>query len=89
MARGLKFFAVFIVLHFFSNSLFSFNSEAHVLNSTENQIMESSIDKFLEGLYVEAIKTGGPSSRGEGHRSIDALTVGGIKISGPSPGMNH
>ncbi|KAK4352131.1 hypothetical protein RND71_027649 [Anisodus tanguticus] len=78
MARGLNFFAVFIAIHFFLSSYMFFKCEARPLNT-----------EFLEGLYTEAIKTGGPSSRGEGHRSIDALTLGGIKNSGPSPGMNH
>ncbi|CAN4092644.1 unnamed protein product [Withania somnifera] len=89
MTRGLKFFAVFIAIHFFVSSLFFFSGEARPLNSVGNQIMESSIDRFLKELYADAIKTGGPSSRGEGHRSIDASTLGEIKNSGPSPGMNH
>lgn len=90
MARSLKFFTIFIAIYFFLSSLFFFNIEARPLNSCENQVMENAIDvKFVEGLYAEAIKTGGPSSRGEGHRSLDALTLGGIKNSGPSPGMNH
>ncbi|MCD9645956.1 hypothetical protein HAX54_035395, partial [Datura stramonium] len=44
----------------------------------------------VDGLYFEAIKTeGGPSSRGEGHKYKYASTLGGVKNSGPSPGMNH
>ena len=41
-----------------------------------------------EQFMVEAIKTGGPSSGGEGHSFPNdvAQTLGGIKNSGPSPG---
>ncbi|KAK4348856.1 hypothetical protein RND71_031611 [Anisodus tanguticus] len=80
MARGLKYFAVLIAINIlFSSSLF-LNIEARPL---------STIEKVVDGLYIEAVKTGGPSSRGEGHNYIDASTLGGIKNSGPSPGMNH
>lgn len=45
--------------------------------------------KILEELYVEAVKTGGPSHGGDGHAATNALTLGGIKRSGPSPGSGN
>ncbi|OIT37626.1 hypothetical protein A4A49_52171 [Nicotiana attenuata] len=87
MTRGLKSFAVLILINLlFSSSIF-LNSEARPLNVV--LAAENPIEKIWEGLYAEAIKTGGPSSRGEGHKYIDASTLGGVKNSGPSPGMNH
>ncbi|KAM3237404.1 hypothetical protein P3S67_011827 [Capsicum chacoense] len=79
MARVLfNLFVVLITINLlFSSSLF-IDSEARSLNVVN-----------VDGLYFEAIKTGGPSSRGEGHKYKDASTLGGIKNSGPSPGMNH
>ncbi|CAN4122616.1 unnamed protein product [Withania somnifera] len=79
MAKVLNFLAVLIAINLlFSSSLF-FSSEARPLNVVN-----------ANGLYFEAIKTGGPSPRGEGHKYVDAAsTLGGIKNSGPSPGMNH
>nr|GME00229.1 PAMP-induced secreted peptide 2-like [Ipomoea batatas] len=38
---------------------------------------------------VAAVKTGGPSSGGRGHRLTDDQSVGEIMNSGPSPGANH
>lgn len=92
MARGLKSFAVLILINLLFSSLIFLNSEARPLNvvlSATDQSAENPIEKVWEGLYAEAIKTGGPSPRGEGHKYIDASTLGGVKNSGPSPGMNH
>jgi len=86
------FFAIFITIYFFLCSLFLFNiSEARALNFSRNQVMKSVIDiKFMKELYVEGIKTAGPSPKGSGHhKPIHALIHGGIKNSRPSTGMNH
>ncbi|KAE8662855.1 putative UDP-glucosyl transferase 84B2 [Hibiscus syriacus] len=40
---------------------------------------------FDVGLYIGAIKGSGPSGPGEGHKQ----TLGGIKNSGPNPGVGH
>lgn len=50
-----------------------------------DSMIEREIEKVLNELYVEAIKTGGPSHGGDGH----GLTLGGIKKSGPSPGAGN
>lgn len=78
MARGLNFFAVVIAVNLLLSSSLFLNSEARPLNVVN-----------VDGLYFEAVKTGGPSPRGEGHKYVDATTLGGVKNSGPSPGMNH
>ena len=39
-------------------------------------------------LYVEAIKTGGPSD-GKGHQFTEGHSLEAIKESGPSPGEGH
>ncbi|KAG5613025.1 hypothetical protein H5410_024306 [Solanum commersonii] len=78
MARGLNIFAVLIAVNVLLSSSLFLNSEARPLNVVN-----------VDGLYFEAIKTGGPSSKGEGHKYRDASTLGGVKNSGPSPGMNH
>lgn len=62
------------------SSLFRVN-EARLLNDP----VESAIEKILGELYVEAMKTGGPSHGGEGN----GLALGGIKRSGPSPGEGN
>ncbi|TYI60524.1 hypothetical protein E1A91_D10G110700v1 [Gossypium mustelinum] len=46
-------------------------------------------DLFDIGLYLGAIKGSGPSAPGEGHRFVNGRTLGGIKTSGPSPGVGH
>nr|GLL48917.1 uncharacterized protein LOC9316559 [Ipomoea trifida] len=46
--------------------------------------------KPLSFQTVAAVKTGGPSSGGRGHRlTDDHQSVGEIMNSGPSPGANH
>lgn len=67
----------FIVLLFLSSI-----SEARPLKPA----LDRGIEIFFEGLYVEGIKTGGPSSGGGGHSFPNAKTLGGIKNSGPSSG---
>ncbi|PIN16435.1 hypothetical protein CDL12_10913 [Handroanthus impetiginosus] len=64
-----------------------FLNEARPLGNIEPQkyIIEGDIMKILEDLYYEAVKTGGPSHGGDGHGKINALTLGWIKKSGPSP----
>lgn len=83
---------------FFSNLLllvllcsFIFVNEARLLKPVQNQSsIEMEIMKVLDDLYVAAVKTGGPSNGGEGHAAIHkALTLDGIKKSGPSPGAGN
>ncbi|TMW83088.1 hypothetical protein EJD97_002992 [Solanum chilense] len=78
MTRGLNIFVLLIVVNVLLSSSLFINIEARPLNVVN-----------VDGLYFEAIKTGGPSSRGEGHKYRDVSTLGGVKNSGPSPGMNH
>ncbi|KAF1874182.1 hypothetical protein Lal_00041629 [Lupinus albus] len=40
-------------------------------------------------LGLGGIKNSGPSSGGEGHKFTNSETLGGIKDSGPSPGLGH
>lgn len=78
MPRVVNLLAVLIAINLLFDSSLFINSEARPLNVVN-----------VDSLYFEAIKTGGPSSRGEGHKYVDASTLGGVKNSGPSPGMNH
>lgn len=54
----------------------------------KNLMHRSSIDtevtKILGELYVEAIKTGGPSHGGDGHAFTNSFNSDGIKNSGPN-----
>lgn len=87
MAKGATFFSNLLLL-FLLLSAFVFANEARLLKSQNSVEME--IVKVLDGLYVEAVKTGGPSRGGDGHAATNrALTLGGIKKSGPSPGEGH
>ncbi|KAH6782253.1 hypothetical protein C2S52_000866 [Perilla frutescens var. hirtella] len=92
MAKGQK------PVTFFSNLLllillisFVFVNEARLLKPDRNQSpIEKEIMKVLDDLYVVAVKTGGPSHGGDGHAATNkALTLEGIKKSGPSPGEGH
>ncbi|KAG8377487.1 hypothetical protein BUALT_Bualt08G0038000 [Buddleja alternifolia] len=69
------------------------SSAAHSTRLLKPVKLQSSIDrdimKILDNLYVEAIKNGGPSHGGEGHAETNALTLGGIKKSGPKPGTGN
>ncbi|KAL9172332.1 hypothetical protein ABFS82_03G038800 [Erythranthe guttata] len=93
MAKGVKsvtLFFVLVLVVIVMGCLF-FSVEARVLKSDANyqqnhkSAIEMDIVKILEDLYVEGVKTGGPSHGGDGH----ALTLGGIKKSGPSPGAGN
>lgn len=53
--------------------------------SEKGNDVDGEIEKVLEELYLKGMKTGGPSHGGDGH----ALTLGGIKKSGPSPGAGN
>lgn len=46
--------------------------------------IDTKITKILGELYVEAIKTGGPSHGGDGHAFTDSLTSDGIKNPDPN-----
>lgn len=82
MAKGLKrvTLLVFLLLLLLLSSFF-FSIEARPVRDSEPQSMEE--------LYVEAIKTGGPSHGGDGHAATHALTLGEINRSGPSPGAGN
>lgn len=86
--RSLKSLAVIIILVVHLLSCFVINSEARPL---KDEKIESSnaMKELLNGLMVEAIKTGGPSNGGHGHESTNALTLEEIKRSGPSPGQGN
>ncbi|EXB89246.1 hypothetical protein L484_006800 [Morus notabilis] len=62
-------------------------SEARPLTAPPRSSTSEGIEFLFEGLYIEGIKTGGPSSGGGGHNFPNAVqTLGGIKNSGPSSG---
>lgn len=84
MATMLKSLLLVIFVLLFSS--FFFINEARPLSMAEQH---NSIESSVEKLYLEAIKTGGPSHGGEGHRSTNDLTLEDIKKSGPSPGDGH
>ncbi|KAL8487503.1 hypothetical protein ACS0TY_023532 [Phlomoides rotata] len=83
MAKSLK-SALTLLLLLLSSSLFFFVpiNEARPMRAS---MIEREIVKVLDDLYVEGIKTGGPSHAGDGH----SFTLGGIKNSGPSPGAGN
>lgn len=69
-----------------------FSVQARLLKPAADQnrnSIEMEIAKVLNHLYVEAVKTGGPSHGGDGHAATHGLTLGGIKRSGPSPGAGN
>lgn len=81
----LKHVAAFSFLLLLLSSFFVQN-EARLLKTIQHESsIEVEIMKVLNDLYLEAVKTGGPSHGGDGH----ALTLGGIKRSGPSPGAGN
>ncbi|KAG8377486.1 hypothetical protein BUALT_Bualt08G0037900 [Buddleja alternifolia] len=89
MANGLKSLTLFTVLILLLSCIF-FPNEARLFKPVQQQNMiDREIMKILDDLYVEAMKNGGPSHGGDGHAATDALTLGGIKKSGPSPGDGH
>lgn len=81
MARGLKRVALLLFLLLLSSLFFSI--EARPIRDSEPQSMIEG--EIIEELYVEAIKTGGPSHGGDGHAATHAL----IHKSGPSPGAGN
>ncbi|CAN4092643.1 unnamed protein product [Withania somnifera] len=52
-------------------------------------LFSSSLFLNSEARPLNFVNTGGPSPRGEGQKYIDASTLGRVKNSGHSPGMNH
>lgn len=89
MAKGASFFSNILLLVLFVSLVFA--SEARLLKPVQNQSsIEMEIMKVLDDLYVAAVKTGGPSNGGDGHATItNALSLDGIKKSGPSPGSGN
>lgn len=49
----------------------------------------SLIQTVVDKLYIEAIKNGGPSNGGKGHKFVNAQPVQRIMNSGPSPGEGN
>lgn len=90
MAGRSKFLTLIIVVLFLGN-LFFRNIEARpIINSPKVQLKTMDnviIHNVFDTLFIEAIKNGGPSSGGHGHK---ATTVGGKmeenKTGGPSSG---
>ncbi|GKV04540.1 hypothetical protein SLEP1_g16693 [Rubroshorea leprosula] len=82
MAPSLKSMCLILVL-LVSSSLF----EARPLHDADQSISKG-LDMFFDGLYIEGIKTGGPSNGGKGHAFTNTDTLG--TNSGPSgPGEGH
>lgn len=74
-----KFFCSFFVLIILINSGFM-STEGRPIKDAETQnYIDEEITTKIGELYVEAIKTGGPSDEGRGHKLN----------SGPSPGEGH
>ncbi|KAK4751452.1 hypothetical protein SAY87_004934 [Trapa incisa] len=59
-------------------------SEARPLGPAGGSPLARGVEAMIQGLYLEAIKTGGPSSGGKGHGFTTYFTN-----SGPSPGEGH
>ncbi|PIN13630.1 hypothetical protein CDL12_13746 [Handroanthus impetiginosus] len=84
-----KSLALVVFIIFFS-SLLLLNVESRVLNEKYDlHEVDSAIEKILDEMHVEAMKTGGPSHGGQGHGLTPGLTLGSIKRSGPSPGAGN
>ncbi|GMN35031.1 hypothetical protein TIFTF001_005051 [Ficus carica] len=76
-----------MLISFFIMALLVVSVEARPLMPAGRSPVNKGIEILFEGLYVEGIKTGGPSSGGGGHNFPFAqTTLGGIKNSGPSTG---
>lgn len=89
-AKGLKPLTLLITCLLLLLSSLFFPNEARPMRTLEHQsVIDREIMKVLDELYVEAIKTGGPSHGGDGHAATNALTLEGIKKSGPSPGAGN
>lgn len=87
MATSLKPFSSFLVFLLVSSLLFITEARPFNAGQTRN-IADGGIEISFRGFYMQAIKTGGPSSGGNGHEFTNAQTLGGIKESGPSAGGN-
>ncbi|PIN13506.1 hypothetical protein CDL12_13864 [Handroanthus impetiginosus] len=87
---GRKYIAL-LVFVIFLNSFLLVNVEGRVLNGKCHlRGVDSAIEKNLDELHVQAIKTGGPSHGGAGHGATHGLTLEGMKKPGPSaPGEGH
>lgn len=53
-------------------------------NLMHGSSIDTEVTKILGELYVEAIKTGGPSHGGDGHAFTNSLNSDGIKNSDPN-----
>ncbi|OMP11856.1 hypothetical protein COLO4_03643 [Corchorus olitorius] len=78
MAGNFKSF-FFILVLVLASLLFS--SGARPLNDDAGSNITKGIEVLIDGLSLEGIKTGGPSSGGDGHAFTKAVTN-----AGPSPG---
>ncbi|KAL1564794.1 hypothetical protein AAHA92_07092 [Salvia divinorum] len=76
MAKTLTFLALLVLL----SSVFVISSDARALRLRPKSVTEREMVKVLEDLYI---KSGGPRNNGF------ALTLEGIKKSGPSPGAGN
>ncbi|GAY39588.1 hypothetical protein WN944_008520 [Citrus x changshan-huyou] len=89
MAKSFKSVRFYFVLLLVSSSLVLV-SEARPLNDVEgrprNPIITKGIEIFFDGLYIEGIKTGGPSGGGAGHAFTNAQTLESKDTAGPSAG---
>lgn len=91
MANYTKFFGIFLAL-LLTNSAFM-STEARPFREAEpqNYVGEELIMSKIGELYVEAIKTGGPSD-GKGHGFTDgevSQSLQRVMNSGPSPGQGN
>lgn len=85
MARDIsKLISFLIVVLIISNSRLC---ESRILRLSESsKSVAKRIGIFIDELYIEGIKTGGPSAGGEGHGFKNAETLGEGKVGGPSAG---
>ncbi|KAK4767698.1 hypothetical protein SAY87_002839 [Trapa incisa] len=86
MARSgiLKFGLCVLIVMAIAASMAFRVSEARPLSPAGGSSLARGVEVLMEGLYLEAIKTGGPSSGGKGHGFTTYFTN-----SGPSPGEGH
>lgn len=89
MAKSFKSVCFYFVLLLASSSLVLV-SEARPLRDVEgrprNSVITKGIEIFFDGLYIEGIKTGGPSPGGGGHAFTNAQTLESKNTAGPSAG---
>ncbi|KAF7830582.1 hypothetical protein G2W53_012915 [Senna tora] len=84
MAENLKFVCVMLLV----GSCFFLVSEARPLG-VHGGTLSGSERMQLEELYIREVKSGGPSSGGEGHSFINSRNLRVTTKSGPSPGEGH